>query len=121
VQLSYVVFVGTIMLSRGDEQRVLDCVEDDLRLDALLLAQQLDGLIDRSHKNPLARSPLELQVRLFHLVEGKLDRLPSVCLQGDQAISARSQGTFPAARILDRLPQDRFDLLSCKPLEIPVF
>src|SRR5882724_10736452 len=67
-----------------------------------------------------SRSPLELQIRLFNLVEGKLNRLPCSDFEIDQAIGARSQGTFPAARILYRLPQDSFYLFSCKPLKILV-
>src|SRR5438552_435728 len=67
-----------------------------------------------------SRSPLELQIRLFNLVEGKLNRLPCRDFEIDQAIGARSQGTFPAARILYRLSQDGFYLFSCKPLKIPI-
>jgi hypothetical protein len=34
------------VLSRRHQQRVLDGIEDDLRLDPFFLAQQLDGLVD---------------------------------------------------------------------------
>src|SRR5215813_9136567 len=68
-----------------------------------------------------SRSPLELQIRLFNLVEGKLNGLPVSDFEIDQAIGARSQGTFPAARILYRLSQDGFYLFSSKPLKILVF
>src|SRR5882724_1697529 len=68
-----------------------------------------------------SRSPLELQIRLFNLVKGKLNRLPFSDFEIDQTIGARSQGTFPAARILYRLPQDGFYLFSFKPLKILVF
>src|SRR2546423_3001309 len=68
-----------------------------------------------------SRSPLELQIRLFNLVEGNLNRLPCGDFEVDQAVGARGQGTFPAARILYRLPQDSLYPFSCKPLKIFIF
>ena len=47
IHLGDVVFVGAVVLPGGDQHGVLDGVQDDLRIDALFLAQYLDGLKNR--------------------------------------------------------------------------
>jgi hypothetical protein len=37
------------MFARRREHGVLDSIQDDLRIDAFLFTEHLDGLIDRSH------------------------------------------------------------------------
>src|SRR5581483_11998837 len=47
IHLRHVVFVGPVMLSGRDQHGVLHGVQHDLWIDALFLAQYLDGLKDR--------------------------------------------------------------------------
>src|ERR1019366_2479267 len=47
IQLGDVVFGGAVVFPGGDQHGVPDGVQDDLRIDALFLAQYLDGLKDR--------------------------------------------------------------------------
>ena len=42
-----VVFVGAVVLARRDQHGVLHGIQHDLRIDALFLAQYLDGLKNR--------------------------------------------------------------------------
>jgi hypothetical protein len=48
VEVGDQILLGPELLARGHEHGVLDGVEDDLRVDALFLAQDLDGLINLS-------------------------------------------------------------------------
>ena len=83
-QLGDVIFVGAVMFPRGNQHRVLDRVQNDLRIDAFFLAQYLDGLKDRFQNVPRFRCaefvsgglPLELQIGFFHLIESEADVLP---------------------------------------------
>ena len=48
-----VILGGAIVLSGGNQHRIFHRVEDDLRVDALFLAQDFDGLKNRFHNASL--------------------------------------------------------------------
>ena len=56
IQIGDIIFIGTEMLLRRQQQRVLHGVEDDRRIDALLFAQHFDGLKNSFHLSPLVIS-----------------------------------------------------------------
>src|ERR1035438_101806 len=129
VQLGDIVFRVAEVLARGDQHGVLDGVQYDLRINALFLAQYLDGLKNRFQSvpllfcpwivNPMARRglPLKLQVRLFYLFEREAD-LPASGFQADDAIGEARQGTLPLALVFDRRAQGDLGLLPLEPLVI---
>src|ERR1022692_673592 len=129
VQLGDIVLRVAEVLARGDQHGVLDGVQYDLRINALFLAQYLDGLKNRFQSiplwfcpwivNPMARRglPLKLQVRLFYLFEREAD-LPASGFQADDAIGEARQGTLPMALVFDRRAQGDLGLLPLEPLVI---
>ena len=56
IEIRHQVFRCPEMLASGHQHGILHRIDDDLRIDALLLAQNLDGLIDGSHCFPLFES-----------------------------------------------------------------
>ena len=80
VHVRQVVLVGAVVLAGGDQHGILHRVQDDLRIDALFLAQYLDGLKNRFQSalfvsdrilwqcvSPVGL-PLELQIGLLDLL-----------------------------------------------------
>ncbi len=107
IHIRDIIFVGAVMLARGDQHGVLDRVEHDLRVDALFLAQNLDGLKDRFQSALLfccrlvlsidpAGLPLELQVGLLHLIEGNAHGLARRGFERDDAVREAGQRAFPS-------------------------
>ncbi len=47
VHIGDVIFIAAVMFTGGDQHRILNGIEDDLRVDALFFAQYLDGLKNR--------------------------------------------------------------------------
>ena len=98
-------FVPFELFPRRREHRVFHRVDDDLRVDALFLAQQLDGLINSSHAR-LLFLPLKLQIRLFHTVQRDLRRFTIGRLHGQDIFRKSLENTDPCRRIRHRFPQN---------------
>src|SRR5271155_4233075 len=122
IEFGYQVFGGPEVFAGSHQHGILDRIKDDLRVDALFLAQDLDRLINRSqaHMNPLSffpGLPLEFEIRLFHLVEGELHASAGGRFEGNDSFRETFQRADPMALILDGLAQHYFDLLPNKSLE----
>src|ERR1700693_1877747 len=111
VEGGHQVFGGAEMLTRGHEHGVFHRVDDDLRINALLFAQDFNGLIDATHCVPLnsiklsgGELPLKLQVGFFDLRKREANCLSGAGFQRDDSIGKISQLAYPAALIFDRLP-----------------
>ena len=113
------------MFAGGDQHGVLDGVQDDLRIDAFFLAQDLDGLKDGFQSALVltleflavlglpAGLPLELQVGLLDLRRrGTRRGVWPAGLERDAAILETGQRAFPVAPSLHRLAQRDFGLLA---------
>src|SRR5262249_40974605 len=103
VEFSDQFFIRMEVLAGRDQHRILHRIQDDLWVDALFLGQDFDGLINRSQVHKMYeffRSgvlPLELKIRLFNLIEWKLDLFSGRRLERDGALRETLQDSCPTA------------------------
>src|SRR6266567_5053216 len=123
VEIGNQILRGAKLLPRSDHHSVLDSVNDDLRIDAFFLTQDLDGLIDASHFVLFSNCsgsllPLELEVGFFNLREWNLNDLSRGRLEGDESVREACQRALPATLVLDRLVQHEFHLFAGETFEV---
>ena len=109
------ILIGTKLLAGGHQHGIFHRVDDDLRVDAFLFAQNLNGLKYRCQSGCLFLSaqiveglPLELQVCSFDA--GQWDVNDAAFGRFDQDLLAfdTAKNTFPILLLFDRLV--RYDL-----------